>query len=230
MINTVHVGEATFASTRGTLTRIDNIAAPAEILTRLNLCRVLVRTGIRLRLIRSTRRHDHSLVIAVFQKKTEQVKAREEPAWSAEATNACWTSEWKRLEVIGAIEEALEENTAKFDHFVDSEKMADALNDLFIKTVTNAARPLLATRPKDEEEWVRNRAQVTKLSKQRRDEREEAHRKRRVTAKAGEPRGKAEDERQTHGKIRRLSISPCVAKRGTKTTGSGSQASSSTKH
>ena len=195
------------------LTRIDNIAAPAEILTRLNLCRVLVRTGKRLQLIRSTRRHNHSLVIALFPKKTEQEKAREEPAWSAEAMNACWTTEWKRLELTGGIEEALEENTAQFDHFVDTEKMADALNDLFIKTVTNAARDLLATRPKDEEEWVRSRAQVTKLSKQRRDEREEAHRKRGVTAKAVEPRGKAEDKRQTHGKIRRLSVSQCVAKK-----------------
>ena len=33
-------------------------------------------------------------------------------------------------------------------------RTADAINDFFIKTATNAARPLLAKRPKDEEEWV----------------------------------------------------------------------------
>ena len=71
------VREATFPSTRGTLTRIGYIAHPAEMLARWNLCRVLVRTGIRLQLRRSTRRHDHSPVIAVFLKETEQKKKRE---------------------------------------------------------------------------------------------------------------------------------------------------------
>ena len=74
--STFQGGEATFPSTRGTLTRIDYIAAPVEMLARLNLCRVLVRTGIRLQLMRSTRRHDHFPV----KQKTEQEKAREEPA------------------------------------------------------------------------------------------------------------------------------------------------------
>ena len=88
VINTFQVGEATIASTRGTLTRIDYIARSAEMLARWILCRVLVRTGIRLQLRRSTRRHDHSPVIAVFLKETEQKKARKQPAWSAEAMNA----------------------------------------------------------------------------------------------------------------------------------------------
>ena len=43
--------------------------------------------------------------------------------------NACWTTGWKRLDVTGAIEEALEENTAKFDRIVDTEKTADAISD-----------------------------------------------------------------------------------------------------
>ena len=43
VINTFQGGEATFASTRGTLTRIDYITVPAEMLGRLNLCRVVVR-------------------------------------------------------------------------------------------------------------------------------------------------------------------------------------------
>ena len=50
------------------MTRIDCIAAPADMLARLRLCRVLVGTGIRLQLVRSTQRHDHSPVIAVFQR------------------------------------------------------------------------------------------------------------------------------------------------------------------
>ena len=58
VINTFQGGEATFGSTRGTLPRIDHIAAPAKM-AKLNLCRVQVRTGIRQQLIRSTRRHDH---------------------------------------------------------------------------------------------------------------------------------------------------------------------------
>ena len=62
-----------------------------------------------------------------FPKKKQQEKAREEPAWSAEAMSACWTSGWKRLEVIGGIEEALKENKAKFDHLVDTGKTADAI-------------------------------------------------------------------------------------------------------
>ena len=50
-----------------------------------------------------------------------------------------------------------EENEVEFDHFVDSEKTAHVVNDFFMKTVMSAARPL------------RSRAQVTKLSMQRRE-------------------------------------------------------------
>ena len=76
--------------------------------------------------------------------KTEK-KAREEPFWSAEAMNACWTSGWKRPEVMGAIEKkALEENKTHIDHLVDNEKTADAINDFFINAVTSPAQPNLA--------------------------------------------------------------------------------------
>ena len=52
---------------------------------------------------------------------------REQPAWSA------------RPEVIGVVEQALQENKAQFDHLVDTtEKTVDAINDFFIKTVTSA--------------------------------------------------------------------------------------------
>ena len=61
---------------------------------------------------------------------------------------------------------------------VDDEKTADAITDFFIKTVTSAAKFLLAKRPKDEEEWaITSRAQVSTLFKQRRDSREEANKK-----------------------------------------------------
>ena len=124
-------------------------------------------------------------------KNPEQEKAREEPVWSAEAMNVCWTSGWKRPEVTDAIEEALEEKKLELDHLVDSERTADAINDLLMTTVTNAARLLLAKRPKDEKESViRSRAQVSKLLKQRRDGRAEAHRRRGETAKAGSPEQK----------------------------------------
>ena len=118
-------GMATFASTRGTLTRIDCIAAPAIMLARLILCRFLVKSGIPWQVIRSIRRHDHSPAIAVFQNHAELEQVKEEPTWSVEAINA-WTNGWKRPEVIGAIVKALEENKAKFDHFVDNVKTADA--------------------------------------------------------------------------------------------------------
>ena len=52
--------------------------------------------------------------------------------------NACCTAGWKGLEVTGGIEKALEENKAKFDHLVDTEKTADAIDDFFIVTVTSA--------------------------------------------------------------------------------------------
>ena len=134
MINTFQGGEATFARTRRTQTRLDHIAASADLLARLRLRRVLVRTGIWLQLTRSTQRHDHSPVFAVFQRNQVKEQTRDEPAWSAEAINACWMNGWKRPEVIGALE------------------AADAINDFFIQTVTKAVQPLLAKRPKDEEE------------------------------------------------------------------------------
>ena len=58
-------------------------------------------------------------------------------------------------EFIAAIEEALEERKADFDHLVDRERTADAINGLLMKTVPNAARLLLAKRPKDTEEFLR---------------------------------------------------------------------------
>ena len=82
---------------------------------------------------RSIYKHDHSPVMAVFQK-----YSRQEEAWSLEAMNACVTAGWKRLDVVGGFEKALEENKAKFDRLVDTLKTADAINDFFIKTVTSA--------------------------------------------------------------------------------------------
>ena len=92
---------------------------------------------------------------------------------------------------MGAIEEALDEKKPELDHLVDSERTADATSDLLMTTVTNAARPLVAKRPKDEEEWViRSRAQVSKLLKQKKDGRAEAHRRRGAIAKAWNPEQK----------------------------------------
>ena len=124
MINSFQGGEATFASKRGTLTRIDYIAAPEDVLALLRLCRALVRTGIRLQLVRSTQRHHHFPVIAVFHIDQWKEKARDETAWSREALNACWMNGWKRLEVMEAHEEAPQEKKADFDRLVDSEKTA----------------------------------------------------------------------------------------------------------
>ena len=115
VINTFQGGEATFASTRGTLTRIYYIASPADLLARLRLCRVLFTTGIRLQLVRSTQRHDHSPVLAVFQRDQWKDRARDEPAWSAEASNACWMTGWKRRFVAP---EAIQKKKAEFDRLV----------------------------------------------------------------------------------------------------------------
>ena len=60
-------------------------------------------------------KHDHSPVTAVFQ-----IRSRQEEAWSLEAMNACITAGWKRLEVVGGFEKALEEHKAKFDRLVDT--------------------------------------------------------------------------------------------------------------
>ena len=62
-----------------------------------------------------------------------------------------------------------------------------------MKTVTNAVRPLLAKRtPRDEEDWViRSRAQVTKLSTQRRDEGDEANKKKGCDYEGEVPRAEA---------------------------------------
>ena len=60
-------------------------------------------------------KHDHSLVTAVFQ-----IRSRQEEAWSLEAMNACVTAGWKRLEVVGDFEKALEEHKARIDRLVDT--------------------------------------------------------------------------------------------------------------
>ena len=76
----------------------------------------------------------------------------------------------------------------RFDRLVVSEKTADSINDFFMETVKEAVRPLLARRPRNEEEWViRSPAEVTTLLKQRRDEMEKAHKEGDVPATAGGP-------------------------------------------
>ena len=69
--------------------------------------------------------------MVVVHKCSKQEEAREEPAWSGEAMNACWTAKLNRLEATGAIEKA----------FVETEKTADVINDFFTKTVTGVASP-----------------------------------------------------------------------------------------
>ena len=76
VINTFHGGEATFVSTRGIMTSIEYIAAPADMLARLRLCRELVRIGIKLQQVGSTQSHDHSPVIAVFLKRSVERKSK----------------------------------------------------------------------------------------------------------------------------------------------------------
>ena len=95
---------------------------------------------------------------------------------------------WKRPEMIGAIGEVLQEKKAEFVRLIGSEKTADSINDFFMDTAKEAVQPLLAKRPKDEEEWViRGRAEVTTFLKQRRDDMGKAHKKGGVTANVGGP-------------------------------------------
>ena len=116
--------------------------------------------------------------------------------------------------MTGAIEKALEENKAKLEHLVDNEKTADAINDSFIQSVTSAAQPFLAQKTQDEEDWVICcRAQVTKLSKQRRDEREEANKGRGAIMKLENPEQKRRMNEGLTEEIRRLSINQNVAKK-----------------
>ena len=160
-----------------------------------------------MQLVRRTQRHDHSPVIAVFQGNEGKEKARYEPAWSAEATNASWMNGWKRPEVTGALCEAFQENKAEFDRLVDSEKTIYSINDFFMEAVKEAVQPFLAKRPKDEEEWViRSQAEVTTLLKQRKDEREGAHKKGGVTANVGGSQRNCRLGKRPTEKIWRLSV------------------------
>ena len=70
-------------------------------------------------------------------------------------------------------------NSVRYDHLLYNDQTADAIND----TVTSAAQPFPAKRPKDEDWVLSNRAQVTELSKQRSDEVDEANHRRSVTTK-----------------------------------------------
>ena len=116
--------------------------------------------------------------------------------------------------MIGFSEEAVQEKKAEFDHLVDSERTADAINDFFIKKGRTRRDLCWPKGAKDEEEWViRSRAQVMKLPKQRRKEREDAQSKSSATAKAGNPEQKLTIHDKLTKNIRRLSISPCVAKK-----------------
>ena len=77
VINISKRGESNFKRARGTLTQIADIAAPAEVLPRLDQCRVLVRTGIRLQAVRSMHKDDHCSVIAVVLVFPRREKERE---------------------------------------------------------------------------------------------------------------------------------------------------------
>ena len=85
------------------------------MLPRLDLRRVLVRNGVRLQVARGIYKHDQSPVTAIFQ-----IRPRQEEAWSLEAMNAYVTAGWKRLEVVGGFEKALEEHKANLDRLVDT--------------------------------------------------------------------------------------------------------------
>ena len=156
--------------------------------SRLQLCRVLLRTGIRLQLVRSTQRHDLSFVIAVCQRDSWKDTAKDEPACFAETSIACWMIGWERTKVISFPKKALQENNVEFDRLVDSGKMADSVND-FMEIVKQALQPFLAKRPQDEEEWViRSRAEVTTLRNEEMRGKEHT-RKGGVTANVGVPIG-----------------------------------------
>ena len=77
-----------------------------------------------------------------------------EPAWSAEAVNACWTNGWKRPQVTDAVEQALEENVAKVDYLANTET-AVAVNNVFMKTRTTAMEPSLTRIPKNAERGMK---------------------------------------------------------------------------
>ena len=67
------------------------------------------------------------------------------------------------------VEKARAKNKTKFDYLVHTEWTANAINDVFIKTVTSAMKSFAAKRQEDGEECVvRNRAQASKRPKQRR--------------------------------------------------------------
>ena len=75
--------------------------------------------------------------------------------------------------------------------------------------MTSAAQPFLAQKTQDEEDC----AQVTKLSKQRRDEREEANKERGAITKLGKPEQKRRMNEGLTEEIRRLSINLFVDKK-----------------
>ena len=72
---------------------------------RLDQCRVLIRTGIRLQVEKG---HAQGWSLLGDSSRSSmhprRERAREEPTWSADATNAYWTAGWKRLEVTDAVE------------------------------------------------------------------------------------------------------------------------------
>ena len=105
-------------------------------------------------MVRSVFRHGHSPERAVSQHCPSRERTKEEAAQSAEAINACRTAGCNSPEVIGCVEQALEENKAKFGYSVGTEKTVDATHDVFIKTVTSGVKPFLARMRKDEEEWA----------------------------------------------------------------------------
>ena len=130
---------------------------------------------------------------------------------------ACWTNGWKNPEVSGAVEEALEENNAKFDHFVDTGKAADAINDSsFNKQWRTRLAPCWLKDQRrggvgDHQPCTSNGTLEAKERCERRSTQEEG-----CDREGGEPRAKAEDERQTHGKLGAFRQVDAWQRRGTR--------------
>ena len=87
VINSSQGGEATSSITRGTLCRIDDITAPAEMLQRLD-----VLSGPGQNRNPGADAGMTTLRGSILSNMFEARGSEREPAWSADAMNACWTA------------------------------------------------------------------------------------------------------------------------------------------
>ena len=149
--------EATFASNKRKLSRMNNVDVPVTLLTRLVQCRVLTKEGRRLHVAQRAVRHDLWLVMTCVGRLAQtrfhsggrpemvlpMTVSNDSTSCSGRGVKMCWADGWRRAEVVSAVEAALEKEE-KLDRLVHSERTPDAVNTPLLDKVRKVMMSFLS--------------------------------------------------------------------------------------